>query len=386
MTSRDQSDHIWDSSGQINSTGSSNAYVIAIAEPVAGYFQGMPPIRFKANFGNTGPATANIVTPNAPSGLGAVTLKKFGGATDLVSGDIVSGGVYTLIHDGTNFQVLELNTFTVPSSAIGAAQIANDAVTYAKIQNVSATSRILGRKTSGAGDVEECTLSEVLDFIGSAAQGDILYRGASGWARLPAGTANTFLQTQGAGANPQWLSLMTGLGIKWALIDQTTNDNLTGTYARSGTTVTVTMTAHGLQAGHVVYLDFTTGAATDGLFTVATVPDANTFTVTHGTSGTTSGNVSWIRHTILGSFGVASVTDRVGADGRSAVNFSAASGSGNYGWIGTAKDSDDGGDFIAAAPTGAGLSNTTLVGFMNVQNSGATAANSAALTVMTIGA
>ena len=78
------------------------------------------------------------------------------------------------------------------------------AVTYAKMQDVSATSRILGRKTAAAGDVEECTLSEILDFIGSAAQGDILYRGAAGWARLAAGTSGHFLQTQGAGANPQW--------------------------------------------------------------------------------------------------------------------------------------------------------------------------------------
>lgn len=80
------------------------------------------------------------------------------------------------------------------------------AVTYAKMQDVSATSRILGRKTSGAGDPEECTLSEILDFIGSAAQGDILYRGAAGWARLAAGTSGHFLQTQGTGANPQWAS------------------------------------------------------------------------------------------------------------------------------------------------------------------------------------
>lgn len=78
------------------------------------------------------------------------------------------------------------------------------AVTYAKMQDVSDTSRILGRKTAAAGDVEECTLSEILDFIGSAAQGDILYRGAAGWARLAAGTSGHFLQTQGAGANPQW--------------------------------------------------------------------------------------------------------------------------------------------------------------------------------------
>lgn len=201
MADRAQTDHIWDTSAQIDSAGSANAYVIDTAEAITGYARGMPPIRFKANFANTGAATANI------NGLGAVALKKFGGATDLASGDIISGGVYTLAYDGTNLQVLELNT-----GVIATANLADDAVTYAKLQDVSATARILGRKTSGAGDVEECTLSEVLDFIGSAAQGDILYRGASAWARLGAGTARQFLQTQGGAANPAWASGMAHLG------------------------------------------------------------------------------------------------------------------------------------------------------------------------------
>lgn len=82
--------------------------------------------------------------------------------------------------------------------------IDNGVVSYAKMQNVSATARVLGRNTAGAGVVEEVTLSQLLDFIGSAAQGDILYRGASSWARLAAGTSGQFLQTLGAGANPQW--------------------------------------------------------------------------------------------------------------------------------------------------------------------------------------
>jgi len=89
-------------------------------------------------------------------------------------------------------------------TTVSTAEIADDAVTYAKMQNISATSRILGRKTAGAGDTEECTLSEVLDFVGSAAQGDILYRDASAWARLAAGTANYFLKTGGSGASPSY--------------------------------------------------------------------------------------------------------------------------------------------------------------------------------------
>ncbi len=65
----------------------------------------------------------------------------------------------------------------------------------------------------------------------------------------------------------------------------------TGTYARSGTSVTVTKTAHGLIVGDQVYLDFTSGAAVDGSYTVVTAA-ANTFTVTTTASGTTSGNVT----------------------------------------------------------------------------------------------
>jgi hypothetical protein len=50
----------------------------------------------------------------------------------------------------------------------------NDAITYAKIQNVSATDKLLGRSTAGAGDVEEisCTAAgrAILDDVDSTAQ------------------------------------------------------------------------------------------------------------------------------------------------------------------------------------------------------------------------
>ena len=58
------------------------------------------------------------------------------------------------------------------------ANIANDAVTYAKIQNVSATDKLLGRSTAGAGDVEEITCTAaartVLDDTTVAAMVDTL--------------------------------------------------------------------------------------------------------------------------------------------------------------------------------------------------------------------
>jgi hypothetical protein len=46
-------------------------------------------------------------------------------------------------------------------------------------------------------------ISTQLDTIGSA-QGDVLYRGATGWAALAPGVSGDVLTTAGAGANPSW--------------------------------------------------------------------------------------------------------------------------------------------------------------------------------------
>ena len=66
----------------------------------------------------------------------------------------------------------------------------------------------------------------------------------------------------------------------------------TGTYSQSGTTVTITITNHGLAIGDVVTIDYTSGSATDGDFVIVTTPTVNTFTVTAASSATNSGNVT----------------------------------------------------------------------------------------------
>lgn len=72
------------------------------------------------------------------------------------------------------------------------------------VLQLSATSRVVGRKTAAGGAIEELTLSEILDFIGSAAEGDILYRAAAAWARLPKGTANQVLTMNAGATAPEW--------------------------------------------------------------------------------------------------------------------------------------------------------------------------------------
>lgn len=73
-----------------------------------------------------------------------------------------SGNIAATNLSGTNTgdQTITL-TGDVTGSGTGsfAATIANDAVTYAKMQNVSATDRVLGRSSSGAGNVEEITMT-----------------------------------------------------------------------------------------------------------------------------------------------------------------------------------------------------------------------------------
>lgn len=56
-------------------------------------------------------------------------------------------------------------------SQVQTAGIADDAVTYAKIQNVTATNRVLGRVTAGAGVVEELTPANLRAIIGSDISG-----------------------------------------------------------------------------------------------------------------------------------------------------------------------------------------------------------------------
>jgi hypothetical protein len=66
------------------------------------------------------------------------------------------------------------------------------------------------------------------------------------------------------------------------------NTSISGTYARSTTTATITSAGHGLTTGQWVYLDWDLA---DNPYQV-TVTGTNTFTVTVANSGATSGNVT----------------------------------------------------------------------------------------------
>lgn len=65
----------------------------------------------------------------------------------------------------------------------------------------------------------------------------------------------------------------------------------TGTYAQSGTTVTVTtVDVHGLTTGQTVWFDATSGGVADGFFVITSTPSSKVFTFTLSYSATDSGN------------------------------------------------------------------------------------------------
>lgn len=113
---------------------------------------------------------------------------------------------------GTGFPHITAGVQDAAAKLVDTADVNDAQITYPKIQDVSATARALGRNTAGAGDVEEVTLTQILDWVGSAAQGDILYRGAASWSRLAAGTSGYVLTSQGAGADPVWAAAAGGAG------------------------------------------------------------------------------------------------------------------------------------------------------------------------------
>ena len=127
----------------------------------------------------------------------------------------INGGT----HSGTNTgdQTITL-TGDVTGSGTGSfvTTIANDAVTYAKMQNVSATDKILGRASAGAGDVEEITCT------------------AAGRAILDDATANDQRTTLGVGTgnSPQFTAVNIGHAS-----DTTLSRSAAGVIAVEGTSI-----------------------------------------------------------------------------------------------------------------------------------------------------
>jgi len=61
--------------------------------------------------------------------------------------------------------------------------------------------------------------------------------------------------------------------------DSAASTSVSATYSQTGKTITITKSSHGLAVGDRLNITFSSGTATNGSFTILTVPDANSFTV-----------------------------------------------------------------------------------------------------------
>ena len=86
-------------------------------------------------------------------------------AEDLGTGSITTAKLAADSVDGTKIADDAIDSEHYTDGSIDTAHIADDQVTYAKVQNVSATDRVLGRDSSGAGIIEEITPAALRTMI-----------------------------------------------------------------------------------------------------------------------------------------------------------------------------------------------------------------------------
>jgi hypothetical protein len=146
--------------GRGSASGSGNLEEITLGSGLS-----MSGTTLSASGGSGGaPASAEYLVKSADSTLTAERV--VGDSTSVVANWATSGQV--------SFERAALSGDVTASANSNTTTISNDAVTYAKMQNVSATDKVLGRASAGSGDIEEITCTAagraLLDDADAAAQ------------------------------------------------------------------------------------------------------------------------------------------------------------------------------------------------------------------------
>lgn len=128
-------------------------------------------------------------------------------------GDLSADRTFTVVAaDGT----ITVNPDSIQVGTIQTGNIAADAVTFAKLQNI-ATDRLLGRDTAASGDPEELTVGGGVEFTGaggiqrSALTGDVTAAAGSGSTTI-ANDAVTYAKMQNVSAASRLLGRGSGAG------------------------------------------------------------------------------------------------------------------------------------------------------------------------------
>lgn len=185
--------------------------------------------------GGTPPATGTVTFTTAPGTGVAIVIQRrvaYEQQTDFENFDGNPADVTELQFDLTTMQTQQLSEEQdrTIKAAVGTSgfsgtlpALTNNGEKYLRLKSDLSAFEFLGLSSSGDLAVS-AYIETLLDDTNAAAaratlgvediatltdgsQGEIIYRGASAWAKLGVGTSGQYLQTQGAGANPQWATL-----------------------------------------------------------------------------------------------------------------------------------------------------------------------------------
>lgn len=280
--------------GQIIISGTATSVLGIGVEGVAGgsttnyggYFTAVTALNATKNVGGYFSASSAATTNYAiETGLGSVLIGNLSGAGSRMVVADASGVLSTQAIPAGGVSDGDKGDITV--SASGATwTIDSQAVTYAKIQNISTNNRLLGRATAGAGTIEEITLGSGLSFSGTTLNatgftnpmttlGDVIYGGASGTPTRLAGNTTTTKQfltstgSAGLATAPAWGTISASdIGSGAAL---TKSDDTNVTLTLGGSPTTALLTATSLTLGWTGQLAVSRGGTGAGTLTGALI-------------------------------------------------------------------------------------------------------------------
>ncbi len=147
---------------------------------------------------------------------GAITVSKVGAKAVTLGGAFTTSGAFTTtltVTGNTNVTLPTSGTLTTNlgtvTSIVAGTGLAGGTVTTTGTFSLAtiATMNLLANITGGTAAPIANTLTATIDAAIGSVQGDLLYRGASAWSVLAPGTTGQVLASQGAAADPHWITV-----------------------------------------------------------------------------------------------------------------------------------------------------------------------------------